>query len=111
MRDAGTRKAVWILAIAAVSIAGAMSYFAYSKPDALEHSLANYSTGGNEAVSAQNTPAGNGAPLADYGVRGVKQPFVSGGLAGVIGIVMVFAAVSFIGWALKHRRGISRRTC
>jgi cobalt/nickel transport protein len=103
-------RAVWILAVAAVSIAGVMSYFAYSKPDALEHSLLNYSTDANAAVAAQGTVPGNGAPLGDYNVGGVKQPFMSGGLAGIIGIVMAFVAVSFLGWALRYRNGNSGRT-
>ena len=111
MRDAGTMKTVWILAAMALVMAGVMSYFAYSKPDALEHSLAGHSTDGSAAVSAQDTRAGNGAPLADYGVPGVRQPFFSSGLAGIIGTVMVFVAVSLVAWALKYRRGISRRAC
>ncbi|OEV28624.1 hypothetical protein AN219_20325, partial [Streptomyces nanshensis] len=44
------------------------------------------------------------SPLADYGVGGITDPRLSGGLAGVIGAGATLAAGSSVFFAVRRRR-------
>lgn len=88
--DAGHRVSTRALVIAGIIVslvlAGFVSYYASSSPDGLEHVAAT--TGFENAAAAH---ASSGSPLADYATKGVDNPRLSGGLAGVIGCVLVLA--------------------
>lgn len=43
------------------------------------------------------------SPLADYGVRGVRNSFVSTGLSGVLGVLVTFAIGAGGFWLLRRR--------
>ena len=44
------------------------------------------------------------SPLADYGLRGVGNEFLSTGLSGVIGVVATFAIGGGVFWLLRTGR-------
>jgi cobalt/nickel transport protein len=70
-------------------LAGGASYYASSQPDGLEKVAGDIGF----LDSAKESAVEDG-PLADYGVAGVDNERISGGLAGVIGVAST-AAVSF----------------
>ena len=70
-------------------LAGGVSYYASSQPDGLEKVAGDIGF----LDSAKESAVENG-PLAGYGVAGVDNERISGGLAGVIGVAST-AAVSF----------------
>ena len=70
-------------------LAGGVSYYASSQPDGLEKVAGDIGF----LDSAKESAVEDG-PLAGYGVTGVDNERISGGLAGVIGVAST-AAVSF----------------
>ena len=70
-------------------LAGGLSYYASSQPDGFEKSAGEIGF----LDTAEESPLA-GSPLAEYGVAGVENERLSGGLAGVIGVAST-AAVSF----------------
>lgn len=69
--------------LVALVLAGVISGFASSSPDGLEKVAEDE---GFIATAQDHDLAG--FPLADYGVKGVENARLSGGLAGVIGVVL-----------------------
>lgn len=76
------------LAVSLVLAAG-VSYYASSQPDGFEKSAGEIGF----LDTAEESPLA-GSPLAEYGVAGVENERLSGGLAGVIGVAST-AAISF----------------
>ena len=76
------------LAVSLVLAAG-VSYYASSHPDGFEKSAGEIGF----LNTAEDSPLA-GSPLAEYGVAGVENERLSGGLAGVIGVAST-AAISF----------------
>jgi hypothetical protein len=76
------------LAVSLVLAAG-VSYYASSQPDGFEKSAGEIGF----LDTAEESPLA-GSPLAEYGVAGVDNERLSGGLAGVIGVAST-AAISF----------------
>ncbi len=70
-------------------IAGGISYYASSHPDGFEKSAGEIGF----LDTAEDSQLA-GSPLAEYGVAGVENERLSGGLAGVIGVAST-AAISF----------------
>ncbi len=84
------------LAVSLVLAAG-VSYYASSHPDGFEKSAGEIGF----LNTAEDSPLA-GSPLAEYGVAGVENERLSGGLAGVIGVAST-AAISFgIFYALRR---------
>lgn len=80
-------------------LAGIVSVWASGHPDGLEfvaEKLGFIDSAGEHATAD--------SPLADYGVSGVSDPRLSGGLAGTVGVVVV-AIVAFGLMHLLRRRG------
>lgn len=84
--------------LVALLLGGVASYYASSRPDGLEHVAEQ--TGFMD--SADDHAAGDG-PLADYGVEGVEDDRLSGGLAGDIGIGVTLLLAGGIGYAVRRR--------
>lgn len=82
----------------ALLVAGVVSFYASSAPDGLERVAADK---GFEQVAADH-PVAN-SPLADYAVRGVDNPRLSGGLAGVVGSLTVLVLAGGLFLALRRR--------
>jgi cobalt/nickel transport protein len=74
---------------ASLVIAGGISYYASSQPDGFEKSAGEIGF----LDTAEESPLKD-SPLAEYGVAGVENDRLSGGLAGVIGVAST-AAISF----------------
>jgi len=70
-------------------LAAGVSYYASSHPDGLEKVAGDVGF-----LNSAEESAVQGSPLAEYGVAGVENERLSGGLAGVVGVAST-AAVSF----------------
>jgi cobalt/nickel transport protein len=68
--------------IASLFLAGVVSFYASSNPDGLEKVAQDI--GFSETAKDHTNTDG---ALADYGVKGVENPRLSTGLAGVIGVI------------------------
>jgi cobalt/nickel transport protein len=75
---------------ASLVLAGGVSFYASSHPDGFEKSAGEIGF----LDTAKESPLKD-SPLAEYGVAGIENERLSGGLAGVIG-VGVTAGVSFL---------------
>ncbi|GGL24202.1 PDGLE domain-containing protein [Phycicoccus endophyticus] len=92
-----TRRLLLVGLAVSLLIAGVVSFYASGHPDGLEYVA--HSLGFGDAATSSPTA---GSPLADYGVSGVSNARLSGGLAGVIGAVVTGALV--LGLVLLVRR-------
>ena len=70
-------------------LAGGASYYASSQPDGLEKVAGDVGF-----LDLAKESAVEDSPLAGYGVAGIENERISGGLAGVIGVAST-AAISF----------------
>ena len=93
-----TRRFFAVALVVSLLVAGVASYYASSHPDGLEHVAEQ--TGFIDA--AEDSPTAD-SPLADYQTSGVDDARISGGLAGVIGVV-VMLVVSTALFRLVRRR-------
>ncbi len=82
-RRPSTRLLVTVGVLVSLLVAGVVSSVASANPDGLE-----YVASGLGLDSSARDSATAGSPLAEYSVRGLDGP-VSGGLAGVLGLVAV----------------------
>lgn len=103
MSASNKRFFAWFLAVALV-IGAVVSGFASAHPDGLEY-VAETSGFIN---TAKEHAVGSG-PLADYGVQGVDNARISGGLAGIIGSVVTLVIAGGLAWGLR-RRGTPRES-
>ena len=91
MKNLSTNKFIAAGFLVAAILAGGASYYASSNPDGLEkvaEDVGFIDTAKDSAVAD--------SPLADYGVAGIDNARVSGGLAGILGII----ATGAVGGAL-----------
>ncbi|MEW2121129.1 energy-coupling factor ABC transporter permease [Streptomyces sp. NPDC005474] len=93
-------RTVWLTGLAAsLVLAGGVSFYASASPDGLEKVAADK---GIDAKAEAHAAADS--PLADYGVQGITDGRLSGGLAGVIGVGATIAAGTGVFWAVRRRR-------
>lgn len=80
--------------LVALALAGIASYYASASPDGLEKVAEDK---GFIATATDHRLADS--PVADYAVRGVDDGRLSGGLAGVLGVLVTFGVggVLFLG--------------
>ncbi|QNP63747.1 energy-coupling factor ABC transporter permease [Streptomyces genisteinicus] len=86
--------------IASLVLAGFVSFYASTSPDGLEKVASD--KGFDKAVEEHGAA---GSPLAEYGVEGVSDTRISGGLAGVIGVGATVVVGSGVFYAVHRRRG------
>jgi cobalt/nickel transport protein len=98
---AGGRRTTWFVVgglFVALVLAGVVSNFASADPDGLDAATlrgctvdANGTITGGDCIarSAEDHELAEG-PLADYGFAGIDNPYLSTGLAGVLGVLLVF---------------------
>jgi cobalt/nickel transport protein len=79
----------------AVSLAVFIAPFASKSPDGLEK------VAGDKGFLEKGETAVVSSPLADYSILGIKNKKLSTALSGVIGVIIIFGAVSFFGRLLK----------
>lgn len=79
-------------------LAGIVSHYASSQPDGLER------VAEDKGISAQEKDhALKDSPLGDYGVQGVENARLSGGLSGVVGVGAVLLVGGGLFWVLRRR--------
>jgi hypothetical protein len=86
------------IAVVALLLAGVVSYYASANPDGLEYVAGK--TGFLDSASEHGAADG---PLADYGTKGVDNDRLSGGLAGVIGTVVVLVLAGGLALVVRRR--------
>ncbi|WP_328582301.1 energy-coupling factor ABC transporter permease [Streptomyces sp. NBC_00370] len=97
---ARSTRGVWAAGIvAALVLAGFVSFYASSSPDGLEKVAADK---GIDKKTEEHASADS--PLADYGVKDISDARISGGLAGVIGVGATVVVGSGVFWAVRRRR-------
>lgn len=84
---------------AALLLAFVVSHFASSEPDGLERVAIDQ---GFADTATQHGTAGS--PLADYGVSGVRNGWLSTGLAGVLGVLLCFVLGMGVVFAIRWSR-------
>lgn len=84
--------------LVALLVAGVGSFYASSHPDGLEY-VAEQAGFGHTAEDSATA----GGPLADYQTRGVDDARLSGGIAGVVGSLVVLAVAGGVTWAVRRR--------
>ncbi|MFC9592792.1 energy-coupling factor ABC transporter permease [Streptomyces sp. NPDC056944] len=100
----GSPKKLWIGGVVtALVLAGFVSFYASASPDGLEKVAADK---GIDAKVEDHAAADS--PLADYGVKGIEAPRLSGGLAGVIGVGATLAAGTGAFWVVRRRKTAAR---
>lgn len=94
-----TRRFFAAFLLVALVVAGVASYYASSHPDGLERVAETAGFAG----TAEESPAAE-SPVADYSTKGLENERVSGGVAGVVGSVLVLALAGGL-FRLLGRRG------
>ena len=97
MRTLSTRTLVLTGLVVALLVAGVASYYASGSPDGL-----NRVAGDLGFASAEQASGASNGPLAGYEVAGLDHARGSGGLAGVLGCLVVLACSSL--FYLLHQR-------
>ncbi|MEU6208076.1 PDGLE domain-containing protein [Micromonospora musae] len=104
----------WFLAgglLVALLLAGVVSNFASSSPDGLDATARDGCTfnendeitGGTCMVQQEQDHQMADSPLADYGIKGIDNPYLSTGLAGVAGVLVTFAVGAGAFWLVRRR--------
>ncbi|MCZ2822034.1 PDGLE domain-containing protein [Modestobacter sp. VKM Ac-2977] len=93
-----TRTFVLIGVVVALLIAGVGSWYASSAPDGLEATAEEQGFGSTARDSAAAE-----SPLADYAVAGIGDDRLSGGLAGVVGVLLVLALAGGLTLLVRRR--------
>jgi hypothetical protein len=79
-------------------LAGVVSYYASSNPDGLEKVAAD-----KGITAKEKDHSFKDSPLGDYGVKGIENARLSGGLSGVIGVGLVLLVGGGLFWAVRRR--------
>ncbi|WP_026341206.1 PDGLE domain-containing protein [Actinomadura atramentaria] len=93
-----TKRFFAVFLLVSLVLAGIVSYYASSSPDGLEKVAADKGIAAKEKSHTMKD-----SPLADYGVKGVGDGRLSGGLAGVIGVGVVLVLGGGVFWAVRRR--------
>ena len=100
-RRPSTRLVVVLGITVSLLVAGVLSAWASTRPDG----LSRVATSLGFADRARDSAA-SGSPLADYATTGVSDPRLSGGLAGVVGVVVVgLVMVLLLAWLRRSSDG------
>ena len=97
--------------LVALLLAGVVSNFASAHPDGLDSSLRqgcafdadDNITGGSCPAQQSRDHELADSPLADYGVRGIDNSYLSTGLSGVLGVLLTFAIGGGLFWLVRRR--------
>ena len=96
-----SRRFFAVALLVSLLVAGVASYYASAHPDGLEHVAAQ--TG---FIDSAEDSATSDSPLADYQTKGVEDARISGGLAGVIGVVVMLVLSTGLFWAVRRREPV-----
>lgn len=90
--------------VVSLLVAGVASYYASSHPDGLEHVAEQ--TGFLD--SAEDSATAD-SPLADYRTSGIDDARISGGVAGVIGVLVMLVLSTGLFWLIRRREPTDSR--
>lgn len=93
-----TRTLVIVGLLVALLLAGVVSYYASDGPDGLNRVAQDHGF-----ASARKRHAADDSPLAGYRAKGVDDGRLSGGLAGVVGSVVVLALAGGLALVVRRR--------
>jgi cobalt/nickel transport protein len=79
-------------------LAGVVSYYASDSPDGLNRVAQDQGFS-----STQQKHASDGSPLAGYDSRGIEDPRLAGGVAGVAGVLVVLVLAGGVAYAVRRR--------
>jgi len=107
------KKTGWFIVgglLVALLLAGFVSNFASADPDGLDSAALEGCTvddGGNITGGTCIAQGGKDhelldSPLADYGLRGIDNAFLSTGLSGVLGVLLTFGIGGGIFWLARR---------
>lgn len=105
MSRPSARAVVVVGVLVALLLAGVVSFYASTSPDGLNRVAADQGfaeTGARHATE-------DDSPLAGYETRGVADPRLSGGLAGVAGALTVLTVTLGLGHAVRRRSRAAAR--
>ena len=101
-RARGTRAVLVAGLVVALLLAWVVSWYASSAPDGLERVAEDHGFIGTARDSHVS-----GSPLADYGTEGVSDERLSGGIAGVAGVVVTLLLAGGLFTAIRRRPAAS----
>ena len=93
-----TRTLLVVGVAVALLLAGVASFYASANPDGLEYVAEQ--TGFLDTADEHGAADG---PLADYGTEGVDNERLSGGVAGVVGSLVVLVLAGGLAFAVRRR--------
>jgi cobalt/nickel transport protein len=102
MRNISTKWLALGILVVALVLAGVVSYYASSEPDGLNRVAQDHGFS-----SAEKHHATADSPLAGYSAKDVDNPRLSGGLAGVAGVVVVLALAGGLALVVRRRKPVS----
>jgi cobalt/nickel transport protein len=105
----------WFIAgglLVALLLAGVVSNFASSSPDGLDSTARKGCTfdaegnitGGTCMAQQEQQHQMKDSPLADYGIRGIDNPYLSTGLSGVLGVLITFGIGTGVFYLVRRRK-------
>ena len=97
MKSIATRAVVLVGLLIALSLAGVISFYASDSPDGLNRVALDLGF-----AEAEQTSGTSGGPLAGYETAGVENARWSGGLAGLLGCLVVLGC-SFVLFRFRKR--------
>lgn len=103
--DRRTAKFLLVGLAVTVILAGMVSFYANSSPDGLERVAGD----NGFAKTAKDHPLA-GSPVGDYGVKGVADARLSGGLAGLIGVTATLVIGTGVFWVVRRRTATGAMT-
>jgi cobalt/nickel transport protein len=109
-----SRRTAWFLAgglLIALVLAGVVSNFASSSPDGLDATARKGCTtdaegnitGGTCMAQQEKDHQTKDSPLANYGIKGIDNPYLATGLSGALGVVITFGVGAGIFWLVRRR--------
>jgi cobalt/nickel transport protein len=93
-----TRRFLGAFLLVALVIAGVASYYASSQPDGLT-SVSEKAGFSDQAKKSRTSDS----PLAGYSTKGIDDDRISGGLAGVVGCLLVLGLAGGLFWVVRSR--------
>jgi cobalt/nickel transport protein len=108
------QRLAWFLAgglLVALILAGVVSNFASGRPDGLDATALEGCTtdaegnitGGTCMAQREGEHEFEDGPLADYGISGIDNPYLSTGLSGVLGVLLTFGLGYGLFWLVRRR--------
>ncbi len=85
--------------VVALLLAGIVSYYASASPDGLEHVATEQGF-----IDTAKGHSSADSPMADYGTKGVDNPRLSVGIAGITGTLIVLLLAGGLTFVVRRRQ-------